>query len=151
MEDFEDIPTNEPNAVVVGLAPEKLDYQNLNAAFRLLKGETGGGQAVLIATHKATYFGDNDGKLSLGPGKRHRQDRLQKACFLLKLIANTRGCATGGFVTVLEQATGLEAEVVGKPSKSFFQISLDSLRDDGIEETDWSSVGMVGGGVTLPD
>lgn len=36
MEDFEDLtkPNEEPNAVVVGLAPEKFNYEELNKAFR---------------------------------------------------------------------------------------------------------------------
>lgn len=35
MEDFQDLVTNEtPNAVVVGLAPSKFNYEELNKAFR---------------------------------------------------------------------------------------------------------------------
>lgn len=36
MEDFEGVNTSDPNAVVVGLAPEKFEYDNMNEAFRLL-------------------------------------------------------------------------------------------------------------------
>ena len=69
--DFADVPTNDPNAVVVGLAPDRLDYSSLNTAFRLLsKGSAREGHTVapLIATHRALYFRDADHGLSLGPG-----------------------------------------------------------------------------------
>lgn len=66
LQDFQDIETSDPNAVVIGLAPDKLDYANLNAAFRLLSDRDK--KWSLIATHKAAYFKDSDGQLSLGPG-----------------------------------------------------------------------------------
>nr|XP_061836900.1 haloacid dehalogenase-like hydrolase domain-containing protein 2 isoform X2 [Nerophis lumbriciformis] len=62
LEDFAGIDTSEPNAVVVGLAPEHFNYQTMNKAFRLLLGG-----APLIAIHKARYYKRKDG-LALGPG-----------------------------------------------------------------------------------
>ncbi|NWI34902.1 HDHD2 protein, partial [Sula dactylatra] len=60
--DFPGIATDDPNAVVVGLAPEHFHYQMMNRAFRfILDG------APLIAIHKARYFKKKDG-LALGPG-----------------------------------------------------------------------------------
>ncbi|XP_026886937.2 haloacid dehalogenase-like hydrolase domain-containing protein 2 [Electrophorus electricus] len=62
LEDFMGIETNNPNAVVIGLAPDHFNYQMLNKAFRLiLEG------APLIAIHKARYYKRKDG-LALGPG-----------------------------------------------------------------------------------
>ncbi|XP_064164243.1 haloacid dehalogenase-like hydrolase domain-containing protein 2 [Anguilla rostrata] len=62
LEDFAGIETSDPNAVVVGLAPDHFNYQTLNKAFRLiLEG------APLIAVHKARYYKRKDG-LALGPG-----------------------------------------------------------------------------------
>ncbi|XP_003704105.1 haloacid dehalogenase-like hydrolase domain-containing protein 2 [Megachile rotundata] len=63
-EDFEDLikNDNEQNAVVVGLAPDKFHYEELNKAFRLLLDG-----ASLIAIHKGRYYKRGDG-LSLGPG-----------------------------------------------------------------------------------
>ncbi|XP_068218808.1 haloacid dehalogenase-like hydrolase domain-containing protein 2 [Palaemon carinicauda] len=61
-EDFSDINCEKPNAVLVGLAPEKFDYDHLTAAFRLLIDG-----APLIAIHKARYYKRSDG-LALGPG-----------------------------------------------------------------------------------
>lgn len=50
------------NAVVIGLAPDKFNYEELTKAFRLLLDG-----ATLIAIHKARYFIRGDG-LALGPG-----------------------------------------------------------------------------------
>ncbi|XP_029436326.1 haloacid dehalogenase-like hydrolase domain-containing protein 2 isoform X2 [Rhinatrema bivittatum] len=60
--DFEGIVTNDPDAVVIGLAPEHFSYQTMNKAFRLLLDG-----APLIAIHKARYYKRKDG-LALGPG-----------------------------------------------------------------------------------
>ncbi|XP_064471306.1 haloacid dehalogenase-like hydrolase domain-containing protein 2 [Ornithodoros turicata] len=62
MEEFQDIDTNNPNAVVVGLAPKKFDFNPMNEAFRLLLDK-----AQLIAIHKARYYRTKTG-LALGPG-----------------------------------------------------------------------------------
>lgn len=60
--DFIGVQTHDPNAVVIGLAPEHFHYQLLNQAFRLLLAG-----APLIAIHKARYYKRIDG-LALGPG-----------------------------------------------------------------------------------
>ncbi|XP_012285089.1 haloacid dehalogenase-like hydrolase domain-containing protein 2 [Orussus abietinus] len=63
MEDFEDLIMTEPfDAVVVGLAPDKFNYEELNKAFRLLLNG-----ASLIAVHEGRYYKRQDG-LALGPG-----------------------------------------------------------------------------------
>ncbi|CAO3607817.1 unnamed protein product [Mucor hiemalis] len=97
LEEFEGINTTKPNAIVVGLAPSKFNYEKLNEAFRMI---TSNPAVKLVAVHKAKYFADKDGKLSLGPG---------------------------GFVQALEFATGLTASVVGKPSVEFFRLALGQL------------------------
>lgn len=56
----------------------------------------------LVAIHKGRYYRDDRG-LSLGPGP---------------------------FVVGLEFATGLEAQVVGKPNKLFFRQALQGLTDN---------------------
>uniref|UniRef100_A0A131XAZ7 Haloacid dehalogenase-like hydrolase domain-containing protein 2 n=1 Tax=Hyalomma excavatum TaxID=257692 RepID=A0A131XAZ7_9ACAR len=62
MEEFQGLDTTDPNAVLIGLAPEKFDYGPMNEAFRLvLKG------ALLVAIHKARYYRTNE-NLALGPG-----------------------------------------------------------------------------------
>ncbi|PPQ85920.1 hypothetical protein CVT25_014797 [Psilocybe cyanescens] len=96
------------DSVVIGLAPSCFDYDHLNAAFRVLKGEQKSatfnpdrsGAIPLIATHKAKYIQTEDG-LSLGPGP---------------------------FVAALETATGVSAHVVGKPSKAFFKMVIGDFK-----------------------
>ncbi|OWF47844.1 haloacid dehalogenase-like hydrolase domain-containing protein 2 [Mizuhopecten yessoensis] len=62
LEDFEGLDTTNPNAVVIGLAPEDFNYQTMNKAFRLIMDG-----AALVAIHKARYYKRTDG-LALGPG-----------------------------------------------------------------------------------
>ncbi|RLN96834.1 hypothetical protein BBJ28_00017628 [Nothophytophthora sp. Chile5] len=61
-EEFDEVDCTDPNAVVIGLAPEHFHYNKLNEAFRVL---LAGGS--LIALHEARYFAVRDG-LNLGPG-----------------------------------------------------------------------------------
>ncbi|KAE9002653.1 hypothetical protein PR003_g18181 [Phytophthora rubi] len=61
-EEFDGLDCTNPNAVVVGLAPEHFHYSKLNEAFRVL---LEGGS--LIALHEARYFAGKDG-LNIGPG-----------------------------------------------------------------------------------
>ncbi|KAH6899510.1 haloacid dehalogenase-like hydrolase domain-containing protein 2 [Coprinopsis sp. MPI-PUGE-AT-0042] len=100
------------DSVVVGLAPKQFDYDALNTAFRILTGEhgkpkgaTGSRRLVpLIATHKARFIEKDDPPgLSLGPGP---------------------------FVTALETAAGIQAHIVGKPTKAFFQMVINDFETD---------------------
>lgn len=63
LEDFDGINTDDPNAVVIGLAPEKLDYETMNKAFNMVFNEG----AHLVAVHKSRYYQTKHG-LALGPG-----------------------------------------------------------------------------------
>ncbi|KAJ0057730.1 hypothetical protein NL108_014398, partial [Boleophthalmus pectinirostris] len=62
LEDFTGIDTSDPNAVVIGLAPDHFHYETMNKAFRMILDG-----APLIAIHKARYYKRKDG-LALGPG-----------------------------------------------------------------------------------
>lgn len=86
------------DCVVVGLSPSHFTYDTLTAAFRILKSPSKS-PTPLIATHKAKYIQTSTG-LSLGPGP---------------------------FVSALEQASGIAAEVVGKPSRKFFELVINSF------------------------
>ncbi|KAI8061429.1 HAD-like domain-containing protein [Gongronella butleri] len=97
MDEFKDVDQRDPNAVVIGLAPSQFHYAKLNEAFRLMMTKK---EVPLIAVHKAKYFADKDEQLSLGPG---------------------------GFVQALEFATGKKASVVGKPTRSFFELALEQI------------------------
>ncbi|KAI8363990.1 haloacid dehalogenase-like hydrolase domain-containing 2 [Choanephora cucurbitarum] len=97
LDEFNHIDQTNPNAVVVGLAPSKFNYEKLNQAFRLLSSDS---NVSLIAVHKAKYFADKDERLSMGPG---------------------------GFVQALEFASGTTAQVVGKPTIDFFKLALQQI------------------------
>lgn len=109
-QDFLGVPMTDPNCVLVGLAPSKFIYDKLNGAYRLLtklkcsEGQfddnSNFSQPKLIAIHRATHFRDSDHELSLGPG---------------------------GFISLLEQTTGITAHVIGKPSQDFYLEALSSL------------------------
>ncbi|XP_011308125.1 haloacid dehalogenase-like hydrolase domain-containing protein 2 isoform X2 [Fopius arisanus] len=96
MEDFQDLqnPDEEATAVVVGLAPDKFHYEELNQAFRLLLQG-----ASLIAIHEGRYYKRGDG-LALGPG---------------------------AFIKGLEYSANIKAEVIGKPTKGFFEAALEGI------------------------
>ncbi|KAG0166013.1 Haloacid dehalogenase-like hydrolase domain-containing protein 2 [Apophysomyces sp. BC1015] len=98
LDEFSGIETDNPNSVVVGLAPSKFNYETINTAFRLMMQTPG--SVPLIAVHKAKYFADKDEALSIGPG---------------------------GFVQALEFATGEKATVVGKPSRNFLEMALQQI------------------------
>ena len=57
------MPTDDPNCVLLGLAPTHFHYERLNEAFRLIQDKG----AALVAIHKAKYFKRGDG-LAIGPG-----------------------------------------------------------------------------------
>lgn len=93
-----DVPISNPNAVVIGLTPSKLDFKAMNEAFRLLlKDES----VPLIAVHRGRYYRDDTGQLSLGPGP---------------------------FVRCLEFAANRVAHVVGKPEPLFFEEAISSAK-----------------------
>lgn len=63
LEEFSDLPQQEPNAVVLGLVEEKFDYAHLNQAFRLLLQE-----APLLTMGRTRYFEAGAGlQLDAGP------------------------------------------------------------------------------------
>ncbi|KAF9792630.1 HAD-like domain-containing protein [Thelephora terrestris] len=91
------------DSVVVGLSPPHFNYDVLTTAFRILKREApyaSAGSPPLIATHKAKYISTSSNQLSLGPGP---------------------------FVSALESAADVQAIVVGKPTRTFFELVISSL------------------------
>lgn len=82
-------------------------YEHLNTAFRILLPSDSSSPKPLIATHRAKYVrttakegtSEHD-TLSLGPGP---------------------------FVAALETATGVHAETVGKPGRTFFETVIASF------------------------
>lgn len=109
-EDFDCFTTDtEPyDSVVIGLAPTKFNYENLNKAFRILSSRPedpdSTARVPLLATHRARYVRSSSGELSLGPGP---------------------------FVSAIEVAVGdgLRAESVGKPERAFFEVCLKDINE----------------------
>ncbi|CAE7846160.1 Hdhd2 [Symbiodinium microadriaticum] len=65
MEEFRDVAQEEPNAVVVGTAPEHMHYERLTEAMRVLQASE---DSHLIAVNKGRYFQRDDGlALQAGP------------------------------------------------------------------------------------
>jgi len=62
LEDFQGLQTDNPNSVVVGLAPSQFTYSKMNEAFCLLKNG-----ASLVAINKSRYFKKDEG-LAIGTG-----------------------------------------------------------------------------------
>ena len=103
------------DSVILGLHPPSLSYESLNKAFRVLKGEpvsfgsTNGVEkaASLIAPH-ASLFQQSEETEDLPAG--------------LSL-------GIGPFVKALEASSGIEAELVGKPTKRFFELAIERMKD----------------------
>ncbi|MEM0915937.1 MAG: TIGR01458 family HAD-type hydrolase [Planctomycetota bacterium] len=95
--DFDGLDSADPNAVVVGDAGERFDYDSLNAAFRVLVEDDG---RPLISMGANRYFKDGDGGLSLDMGP---------------------------FVEALAFAAGRKAMTVGKPAPAFFRDVLQDM------------------------
>ncbi|KIJ93213.1 hypothetical protein K443DRAFT_684661 [Laccaria amethystina LaAM-08-1] len=126
--DITDHTESEYDSVVIGLAPSAFDYSHLNAAFRILVGDTQGATSPsslksgfdlpLIATHKAKYIQTQfPPGLSLGPGP---------------------------FVTALENASGRKAFVVGKPTKAFFEAVISNFLPSELPEDRGGKIAIIG-------
>lgn len=100
----------EYDSVVVGLAPELFSYNHLNTAFRILLPTSTSSAKPLIATHRAKYVRTASKDASIGH--------------------DTLSLGPGPFVAALENATGVQAEVVGKPSRAFFETVIASFQSD---------------------
>ncbi|KAI9632486.1 HAD-like domain-containing protein [Dioszegia hungarica] len=118
-EEFAHLPVVRPDehdSVILGQHPPSLSYEALNKAFRILKGEPiahdqnpnrPDRKPLLIAPHTSSFLqapatSDLPAGLSLG---------------------------LGPFVKALESATGLEATIVGKPTRRFFEMAIERLNE----------------------
>ncbi|WVF66971.1 hypothetical protein IAT40_001714 [Kwoniella sp. CBS 6097] len=122
------------DSVILGLHEPSLSYESLNRAFRVLKGEPisssakskstcDTSQAAFVAPH-ASMFQQSPATASLPAG--------------LSL-------GIGPFVRALEEASGVQAELVGKPTRRFFELALQRINNgrdkDKVEPAD---VGIIG-------
>lgn len=107
------VPLDPPhNAVVLGLAPSKFNYDNMNVAFQILQKYPHN----LIAMHRGCYVKEHDGTCSLGPG-----------AFLAALEAAIAASVTTDDTTIettiptTNSSTPAAATIVGKPSRAFYE------------------------------
>ena len=124
LEEFSDLdtvneaydPNKEYDSVILGLAPDRMTYANLNNAFQILnKHKDGSRRPAFITAHKSAYLRTSTGDLSLGPG---------------------------AFVEALEYSlrpVGVTAEVVGKPQRAFYERVARSL-DEGSGQSTTSAI-----------
>ena len=117
------------DAVIIGLAPKLFDYEHLNTAFRILKGEDqpkSSGSAPPSSSASTNASGSADG-IALPAGKSIPLIATHKAKYVEKDNPPGLSLGPGPFVTALENATGAEAYVVGKPTKTFFQLVINAF------------------------
>ena len=108
--DFDGIVPLEPphNAVVVGLAPSKFNYEHMNRAYQILQQHPNN----LIAMHRSPYVKAQDGTTHLGPG-----------VFVAALEAAI--ATTNDHNHNNNHATTV---IVGKPSRTFYEtVMWDSI------------------------
>jgi len=96
--EFEDVNCENPNCVVLGDAQQSFSYDNLNSAFSTLI-SLNLKESVLIALGCGKYYKQGDGLvLDVGP-----------------------------YMKALEFACDTKAEIVGKPSRSFFLAAVEDM------------------------
>ena len=88
---------DDDDSVVVGLAPSRFGYEDLNRAFRVLLDHPDN----LIAVHRGTTVKEQDGSRSLGPGA------------FVRALETAAGCAP--------------ATVLGKPNRAIFDHAVRSM------------------------
>ena len=131
---FSEINKKNPNCVVIGLAPHLFHYDKLNEAFQLAKS---GGRIIAVNKSRQTI---------------HLISKYREILYLINRYFKKGSdlvLGTGAFVAGLEYSCDCKAEIVGKPSESFFSIAVsrfsnidanevmmvgDDIRDDVIGE-----------------
>ena len=98
-------------AVVIGDSPEEATFDNLNRAFRLVRGG-----AVLVGMHRNPWWLTPEGPT----------------------------LDSGAFVAGLEFAAEVRAQIVGKPSPTFFSIAVADLRRVAGRDLARRDIAMVG-------
>lgn len=112
--DFDGMVPLEPphNAVVVGLAPSKFNYEHMNHAYQILQQYPN----HLIAMHRSPYVKAHDGTTHLGPG-----------VFVAALEAAMATTHTTNNHNNNDVATTTTV-IVGKPSRTFYEtVMWDSI------------------------
>lgn len=110
---FSTLDQTNPNCVLIGDAVHNFSYDRLNTAFR-----------ILMAPHPPE---EQPQLFSLGMGKYYRKGG-----------SGELSMDVGPFTRALEFATGVTAQVIGKPSKMYFEAAL---KDVGVEASEAIMIG----------
>ncbi|BEI82087.1 hypothetical protein CcaverHIS002_0212470 [Cutaneotrichosporon cavernicola] len=142
LDEFKSLTTRPPaecDAVVIGLHPPGFGYENLNTAFRILKQEpllpTDSREDMTAASTPAISRNPSP---SPGIGRKPVLIAPHRAAFSQGNATDTLpaglNLGIGPYVAALEYASGVRAEVVGKPTRAFFELALARLREIGRAE-----------------
>ncbi|BEJ12785.1 hypothetical protein CspHIS471_0212450 [Cutaneotrichosporon sp. HIS471] len=150
LDEFKFLTTRPPadcDAVVIGLHPPGFGYENLNTAFRILKQEP-----LLLTDSREDMTAASTPAISRHPspspgiGRKPVLIAPHKAAFSQANATDTLpaglNLGIGPYVAALEYASGVRAEVVGKPTRAFFELALARLRE--MEAVEDGEVAIVG-------
>lgn len=120
------------DSVIVGLHESSLSYINLNIAFRILKSEPISFSSTSKAKRKPILIAPHTSMFQQSPAT----DDLPAGLSL----------GIGPFVRALEVAGGWEAEIVGKPTRRFFEMAIERIKANHPDagEIEPEDVGVVG-------
>ena len=135
-EEFASLPhtsSSEPyDAVILGLHEPSLSYAQLNTAFRVLKSEPISYDSVPQSRRKPTLIAPHISLFQQSPASAELPAGLS--------------LGIGPFVHALKLASGIEAELVGKPTRRFFELAMERLKGlhPDVGDLDAADVGVVG-------
>lgn len=105
------------DSVILGLHPPSLSYESLNMAFRILKNEpVSKGSSKPSPPEKISLIAPHASLFQQTP----ETDDLPAGLSL----------GIGPFVRALETASGVQAELVGKPTKRFFELAIERMNEE---------------------
>ncbi|ORY27451.1 HAD-like domain-containing protein [Naematelia encephala] len=124
------------DSVILGLHGPSLSYDELNNAFRILKREP------LSTSSSSTHSDSDSDPVLIAP----HAAMFQQSPATSDLPAGL-SLGIGPFVRALEESSGVKAEIVGKPTKRFFQLAMERIHDlypEAKEGVDIQEVAVVG-------
>jgi ribonucleotide monophosphatase NagD (HAD superfamily) len=120
-EEFADVRRDdEYDSVILGLHPPSLSYEPFNKAFRILKREP--------ISHSQSTSATSEGDQRTIPLIAPHASLFQQSQATDDLPEGL-SLGIGPFVRALEVAAGVEAELVGKPTRRFFELGIERLRE----------------------
>lgn len=111
------------DSVILGLHEPSLSYGPLNKAFRILKGEP------IDSSSSSGHLDSSAASSSRRPALIAPHASMYHQAAETEDLPAGLSLGIGPFVKALEAASGVEAELVGKPTKRFFELALQRLRE----------------------